>query len=110
MEDISGNQDEIRPQLDHLVHHPLQRARDIVLPLIHARGSLSLILFEAEVNIGEVYQSHRARIALIHWVIFVRTCIGERCGSPLRPGTDAIVDLTMMLLLESVIQPSRRSI
>jgi hypothetical protein len=58
----------------------------------------------------EMYKSHRARIALIHCVILVRTCIGAICGSPLRAGDCAIVECTMMLLFESVIQPSLRSI
>ena len=110
VKNITCNQHEIWLQLDDLVYYALQRPRDVVLPLIQAGGSLSLILSETEVYVCEVNQSHRTRIALIHCVIFVRTCIGERCASPLRPGADAIVDRTMMLLLESVIQPSRRSI
>jgi hypothetical protein len=61
-------------------------------------------------DVCEVNKSHRARIALIHCVIFVRTSIGARSGSPFRVEFDAIVDLTMMLLFESVIHPSRRSI
>lgn len=58
----------------------------------------------------EVNKSHRTRIALIHCVIFVRTSIELRSEVPGRPEFDEIVDLTMMLLFESVIQPSRRSI
>ena len=110
VKNIAGYQNDIRLQLDHLVDHLAQGCSDVSLALVDAGGSLSLILPEAEVYVREVNQSNRARIALIHWVIFVRTCIGARGGSPLRPSVDAMVDLTVMLLRESVIQPSRRSI
>ena len=110
MKDIAGDEDEIRLQLDDLVDHSAHRGGNVSLPLVDAAESLPLVLSETEVNVRQVNQSHRARIALIHWVIFVRTCIGGRGGSPLRPGAGAMVDLTVMLLRESVIQPSRRSI
>ena len=107
---VSGDQHQIRVELDHFVDDAAQRNRDIRLTLIYSRGCLSLILSEAEVYVREVNQSHRVRIARIHCVIFVRTCIGAPFGAPARPGLAAIVDLTMMLLFESVIQPSLRSI
>jgi hypothetical protein len=110
VEDIAGDEDQLRSKLDHTIDYGAESFSDVSLSLVNAVGSLSLILFEAEMYVCEVYQSHRARIALIHCVIFVRTCIGALCGSPLRAGGCAIVDRTMMLLFESVIQPSRRSI
>ena len=110
MEHIAGDQHQIGPQLDHLVDDPSQRIRDVSLALVDASGSLSLVLPEAEVYVREVNQSHRARIALIHCVIFVRTCIGARSASPALDGFATIIDRTMMVLFESVIQPSRRSI
>jgi hypothetical protein len=110
VEHIAGDKHQIRAQLDDLVDYALKRSRDIRLTLIYSRGCLPLILSEAEVYVREVNQSHRVRIARIHCVIFVRTCIGAPFGAPVRPGLAAIVDLTMMLLFESVIQPSLRSI
>jgi hypothetical protein len=110
VKNVARYQDEIRLQLDDLVDHSPHRCGNVGLALVDAGGSLTLVLAEAEVYVGEVYESHRLRIALIHCVIFVRTCIGAPCGSPFRPATAAMVDLTMMLLFESVIQPRRRSI
>src|SRR6266516_4837756 len=111
MKDVASDQHQIGLQLDHDVDDATQRARDIRLTLVDPGGCLSLVLSEAEVYVREVNQSHRVRIARIHWVIFVRTCIGAPCAAPtpFRAGSP-IVDLTMMLLLESVIQPSLRSI
>jgi hypothetical protein len=109
MENVPRDQHDIGPELDDLVDDPPQRIRYIRLALVDASGRLSLVLPEAEVDVREVNESHRARIALIHCVIFVRTCIGDRAASPIRDG-GTIVDRTMMVLFESVIQPSRRSI
>jgi hypothetical protein len=75
---VAGDEDEVGLELDYLVDHPPHRGCDIGLTLVDARGSLSLVLPEAEMYVCEVNQSHRARIALIHCVIFVRTCIGPR--------------------------------
>jgi hypothetical protein len=97
-------------EVDRGVDHAAQRSRYVGFPLIDSVWRLSLILAESKVYVGKVNQSHLARIARIHWVIFVRTCIGAPFGSPRRSGADSIVDSTMMLLFESVIQPSRRSI
>jgi hypothetical protein len=107
---IAGNENDIGAQLYYGVDHPPQRRRDVCFPLIDTGRRLPLILTEAEMYVGKVNQSHRARIALIHCVIFVCTCIGSPFGSPRRSGGDSMVDRTMMLLFESVIQPSRRSI
>ena len=79
---VAGDEHELGTQLDHLVDHPTQRGRDIRLTLVDARGSLPLILPEAEVYVRDVNESHRARITLIHCVIFVCTCIGSRSVSP----------------------------
>ena len=106
---VARYEHELGTQLDHLVDHPLHRARDIRLPLVDAHGSLPLILSEAQMYVRDVNESHRARITLIHCVIFVRTCIGARSASPFLEFA-AIDDRTMMLLFESVIQPSRRLI
>jgi hypothetical protein len=97
-------------QLDHAVDHPTQRGRDVRLSLIDSGRRLPLVLPEPEVYVGKVNQSHRTRIARIHCVIFVRTCIGAIGGSPRLVGAEMMVDRVMMLLFESVIQPSRRSI
>jgi len=110
VKDIARDENDIGTQLDHGVDHPTQRRRDVGLPLIDSGRRLPLVLPEPKMYVGKVNQSHRARIARIHWVIFVRTCIGAPFGSPRRSGADSMVDRTMMLLLESVIQPSRRSI
>jgi len=109
VENVPGDQHEVRPELDDLVDHTPQRFRDIRLALVDASRGLSLVLPEAEVDVRQVNESHRARIALIHCVIFVRSCIGDRAASPILDG-GTIVDRTMMVLFESVIQPSRRSI
>ena len=106
---VAGDQHQIRPQLDDDIDYAAQRSRDIRLALVDPGGCLPLVLSEAEVYVREVNQSHRVRIARIHCVIFVRTCIGAPCAAPFR-AESPIVDLTMMLLFESVIQPSLRSI
>jgi len=110
VKNIPSHQHQLRAELDYTIDDRAERLPDINLSLIDAVLGLSLILSEAEMYVCQVYQSHRARIALIHCVILVRTCIGALCGSPLRAGACAIVERTMMLLLESVIQPSRLSI
>jgi len=110
VKNIARDQHEVGPELDDFVDDPPQGSRDISLALVDASRSLSLVLPEAEVYVRQVNESHRARIALIHCVIFVRTCIGWRSASPFRAGGGVTVDRTMMLLFESVIQPSRRSI
>ena len=110
MKYVSCDEHQLGTQLDYRVDHAAQRNRDIRLTLVDPRGCLPLIWSEAEVYVREVNQSHRVRIARIHCVIFVRTCIGAPCGSPFRAGAAAIVERTMMLLFESVIQPSLRSI
>ena len=110
VEHVARYEHEIRTQLDHLVDDALHRARDIRLTLVDASGGLPLILPEAEMYVRDVNEFHRARITLIHCVIFVRTSIGARSASPCFDGFVVIDDRTMMVLLESVIHPSRRSI
>ena len=66
VKDITGDENELRPQLDHDVDDALQRSRDIRLSLIQATRRLPLVLPEAEVYVRDVDQSHRTRIALIH--------------------------------------------
>src|SRR5258706_13052610 len=107
---VSSDEHQVGLQLDHPVDYTSQRDCDIRLPLVDPRRRLSLILPETEMYVGEVNESHRVRTARIHCVIFVRTCIGAPCGAPFRAGFAAIVDRTMMLLFESVIQPNLRSI
>src|SRR5689334_4393255 len=110
VEHIAGDEHELGREADDAIDYGAEGFSDINLTLIDAACRLALVLSEAEMYVCEVYQSHRARIALIHCVIFVRTCIGALCSSPLPAGACAIVERTMMLLLESVIQPSLRSI
>ena len=107
---VAGDEHEIRAQLDHLVDDALHRSRDIRLTLVDARGCLTVVLPEAEMHVRDVNESHRARITLIHCVIFVRTAIGARSASPDFDGFVVIDDRTMIVLLESVIHPSLRSI
>ena len=110
MKHVARDEHKIWSKLDHCIDDAPQRRRHIRLALVDPGGSLSLVLPKAEVYVGEVNQSHRARITLIHCVIFVRTSMGERFASPGPADAGTIVDRTMMLLLLSVIQPSRRSI
>jgi hypothetical protein len=110
VKNVAGHQHQLGAQLDYAVNDRFEGLSNVNLSLIDAGLGLSLVLSESEMDVCQVYQSHRARIALIHCVIFVRTCIGALCGSPLRAGACAIVERTMMLLRESVIQPSLLSI
>ena len=63
---VAGDEHQLRLELDHPVDDAPQRSRDIRLALVDPRGSLPLVLSEAEVYVREVNQSHRVRVALIH--------------------------------------------
>jgi hypothetical protein len=66
MKDVARDQNQIGLQLDDLVDHPLQCERYVGFTLIDSRRRLPLILTEAEVDVGDVDQPHRPRIARIH--------------------------------------------
>jgi hypothetical protein len=66
VKDVARDEHEVRLQLDDFIDDTLQRASDVGFTLVDACWCLALKLAEAEVDVGEVDDPHRARIARIH--------------------------------------------
>src|SRR5207302_303001 len=60
VEHVAGDDDDLRRELDHSIDRQLERSRDIRFPLVDAAGSQSLVLSEAEVEVGEVDEAQAA--------------------------------------------------
>jgi hypothetical protein len=62
VEHVAGDHHEVGAQGDGLVDRPRERARDVGLALVHARGGQALVLAEAEVQVGEVDEAHAGNL------------------------------------------------
>ena len=71
VKNVAGDENNVRLQLDDLVHYPVERARDVGFALVQPRLRLPLILAEAEVDVGEVDDSHLRFVALVHTLTLV---------------------------------------
>jgi hypothetical protein len=64
MEEIAGNDHDVRPRADHPVHGGTESLGDVSFPLVDAARSLPVILPDSEVGIGDVSQFHGWRMDL----------------------------------------------
>jgi hypothetical protein len=54
VEDVAGDEDQVGPLLQDVIHGPLEHFCDVRLTLIRALGRLPIKLAEAEVKVSEV--------------------------------------------------------
>jgi hypothetical protein len=54
VEDVAGDEDDVRRELDDAIDGGAECRRDVRLPLIHAGGSQSLILPKTEVEVRQM--------------------------------------------------------
>ena len=59
VEEIAGNDDEIRTGRDDVAHGASKCRGDIGLPLVDAGGGQAIVLAEAEMDVREVRELHR---------------------------------------------------
>jgi len=59
VEDVAYEEDQVRALSQHVVHRPAERFGDVGLALIPSPWRLSVVLAEAEVQVGEVRELHR---------------------------------------------------
>ena len=62
MEEVAGDDDGVGARADYPVHRQAEGARDVRLTLIDAGRSLTMVLPNAQVGIGEVSQSHTGNV------------------------------------------------
>jgi hypothetical protein len=58
MEDVAGNDDDVRPQFEHAIDRGTKRKGDIRLTLVDPSGRQPVILPVAKMKIRKVYEAH----------------------------------------------------